>query len=147
MRDRLVDSGSSGSLPTVLDETPYQPIRPVLTLGLQVGEGGLQPIVKLVPHPGEVARPVLGGIGEEVLGVVEEADVQGLELQSIEGALELVLEPLGMDAVPALVEILDHVGKRLAGLLSSLGEVQVLALDVADLADHHQLASVEGDRP
>jgi hypothetical protein len=71
-------------------------------------------------------------VREKILRVVEQAGVQALELKALQGATQLVLQELRVDAVPAAVHILDHLRKRASRRLALLGQGEVPALNVAD---------------
>ena len=111
----LVASGSSHGCATVFDETPYHRRVPAATRSSKKRKAALEPAIELVP--GSIERPpaVMGGVGQEVLGVVEQADVERLEAQAVEGPRQLVLEERRMHAVPAVRLVVDHLGERAIG--------------------------------
>ena len=106
---------------------------------LQEGEGGGQPAVELAAAAVQRAVAALVRVHEEVFGVVEEAHVQGLELEPREGTGELVGQELGVDAVPDALSVLDHLRQRPARRLALLRALQVLSLHVADLRDDDEV--------
>ena len=67
------------------------------------------------------------------------AAVQGRKLKPIQRSAELVLQPLGMHAVPAIVSVLHHVGKGGPGAFPLFRQLQVVSLDVTHLADDDDL--------
>src|SRR5260221_13610262 len=92
-------------------------------------------------------RTLLGAIGEKVLRVVQEADVERLEAEPLERSVELVLEPLRMDAVPEALPVLHHLRERRAALLARHGKLQILTLGVPDLRYHHDRVAPNRSRP
>jgi hypothetical protein len=113
-------------------------------LGLEEREGGPEAAIELLAQRGLLATVPALRVREEVLGVVEEADVERVEREPVERAFELVGEELRMEAVPAPVHVLHHLGERPAGGLALAGEAEVLALDVADLRHHDHRLPMEG---
>ena len=114
---------------------------------LEEAERRGEPAVELVPGLVELPPAVLGRVGEEVLGVVEQADVERLEAQALERPRQLVLEELRVDAVPALRLVVHHLGERAPGALALLGQGEVLALHVADLRDDDDLLARDAPPP
>ena len=99
------------------------------------------------PGPLRVSPVVVGRVGEEVLGVVEQADVERLEAQALERPRQLVLEELRVHAVPAVRLVVHHLGERAAGGLALLGQGEVLPLHVADLRDDDDLLARDAPPP
>ena len=76
-------------------------------------------------------------VAQVVLGVVEEARVEGLELEARERAGKLVGQELGVDAMPDALAVLDHLRKGPALLLAAPSQLEIRSLCVADLGDDH----------
>ena len=102
---------------------------------LEEAESLGQASIELVSRRVERSAASMGGVGQEVLGVVEKTDVEGPEAQPVKRPGQLVLEERGVHAVPAIRLVVHHLGKRAAGSLALLGQRHVLPLNVADLRD------------
>src|SRR5438067_10309275 len=77
-------------------------------LVLEVSEGAADAIVETLPGAVVDAFAMVGEIGEEILRVVEQAHVERLQAEALERAVELIGEEARMNAVPAIVAVLDH---------------------------------------
>ena len=120
------------------DAVPVDPTPPHLPL--EVDEGDADPPVKFLPRRLPVARaPSAPVVPEEVFRVVEEAGIEALQPQPGQRTVQLVLEELRVDAVPAPLRDLDHLGERIAPLLAAHRQVHVLPLDVPDLGNDNDL--------
>src|SRR5439155_11864608 len=91
------------------------------------------------PAPLQRAVAPLVGVAQVVLGVVQEAGVERLELKAGQGARELVGQELRVHAVPHALAVLHHLRERAALRFARAGQLEVGALHVADLADDDDL--------
>jgi hypothetical protein len=65
-----------------------------------------------------------------ILRVVQETDVEGLEPEPRQRTIELILEELGVEAMPAPVHVLHHFREGPPCRLPFLSQAQVAPLDI-----------------
>src|SRR5882672_7806500 len=94
---------------------------------LEVTERNCYPAIELVTGFGE-RNALRLRVVEEILRIVQQADVERLDAEPLEGTLELIFEPLGVNAVPEAVSDFHHLGERRPGLVVALRELQIFAL-------------------
>lgn len=114
-------------------------------LSLEILKRSLQPFVKLIAQGGHVRSFDLGRCGQKVFRVVQQADIQRRDAQSIQGLRKLIGEKVGMDAVPDSFTVFHHVLVWFTGFLAGFGLDQILTLDIADFRNEHHL--IARDRP
>ena len=71
-------------------------------------------------------------VGEKIFGVVQEADVQRGESEAVEGTRELIRKKFGMETMPDVFPVFDHLGIGAPGLFPGFGVLQIFPLHVAD---------------
>ena len=94
---------------------PAQPAR--FNLPFAILECQLQPRIKFIAQRGQL--PLLTGaepgrVGQEILRVVEQTDIQRRQSQAIQRQRQLIRQELRMDAMPDVVAVLHHVRIGLA---------------------------------
>src|SRR5262249_15188797 len=116
-------------------------------LPLEDAERRGEPTQKLAPDIRELPMAGVGGVREEVLGVVEKTHVERPEAEAVERASHLVFEELRVHAVPALGLVVDHLREGTSRALALHGEGEVLALHVPDLRDDDDLLAHDASPP